>query len=493
MVVSSLSGCLLNVPGLLHEDAEDSDGDTDSDVDSDTDADSDADIDGDADSDVDGDIDSDVDGDVDSDVDVDVDGDSDADSDVDADTDADSDADPDEPPPCVEGEFRCDGDELEQCDGRSWVHVEDCVLGCNDAFARCHRLDPSNLLPEALYDNASAEVVVVDRVEINTGACNPDIFGSPTPYAEELTDEGGRAICVYVFQSLTVEDTGVIVAQGSQPLVILAAGDITIRGVIDVGAHGSSSGPSGRSGAAANWSADGVCGGSTGVCPSGYDAGGGGGGNGGHGGDGGGPVLDCAGIGGEPRSVGADRSVLRGGCGGAGGETGDGGGGGAGGAGGGAFQMSSAGVLTIAASGMVSAGGGGGEGALFWSGGGGGGAGGHVILEALDVVVEGVVAANGGGGGASDAGDPGADGYASDERAMGGPSPALVDRGAGGSGGADSDPDGEDGSAGDWNGGGGGGGAGRIHLMTLTGVATTPGIVSPNTDETLTEEEVLID
>jgi hypothetical protein len=209
--------------------------------------------------------------------------------------------------------------------------------------------------------------------------------------------------------------------------------------------------------------------------------------NGGAGGGGGGGFGAAGGAGGQGNSDGgpsaggaAGAAVARpmgpiGGCPGAHGGTGADPGG-AGGLAGGAFDLVSAGAITIANMAGINAGGGGGGGGTQTgsdfgdAGGGGGGAGGLVWLEAPHVHSTGILAANGGGGGEAsgngDAGNPGSPGPFSLARANGGAgnSSSGTD---GGKGGAGSNPPGSaPGNPQQGGGGGGGGGVGFVIVVS---------------------------
>jgi hypothetical protein len=269
--------------------------------------------------------------------------------------------------------------------------------------------------------------------------------------------------------------TGTVTVQGSRALVIVAAADITIGGVLDAGARQNQPGPGG------SLPADGPGVGGPGVANSDRHSGGGGAGSafsgakGGDattlnpfaddstGGDGGGPHLDNA------------LAVL---------EGGSGGGPGIGcitdpGGGGGAVQLTTPTVVTV--TGAVTAGGGGGGGGLgegeaedacggFGSGGGGGG-GGAIYIQADDLVGDGQLSVNGGGGGGGGGdegnGQNGEDGAAGNAAAVGGGGGGG--RGAaGGAGGVANvaDPQaGDDDGGGEGNGGGGGGGPGVVVIQ----------------------------
>ena len=314
------------------------------------------------------------DGDADGDADADAAVDSDSRPDVDDDAGADGD---DVDTGCVEGAARCDDDRLNRCVAGRLVYEDLCPLGCDDDLGRCLRLDPSNV-PADTLDAATVDVVVALDVMVNTDSCDAAPFALPAPTVETRLMSDGREACVVAASSLVVEDGVTLGAVGYRPLVIVTAGPVTIRGLVDVGGHGQSPGPGGGA-AIGGATLPPTCAGAEAPCAEGddYDGGGGGGGHGVAGGRGG---RACGGSGGAAHGV-ASLEPLAGGCRGAIGQRGAGDGGGPGGAGGGAIQISAAGALVVADSGRVRAGGGGGGAALYGSAGGGGGAGGGVLLE----------------------------------------------------------------------------------------------------------------
>ena len=205
-----------------------------------------------------------------------------------------------------------------------------------------------------------------------------------------------------VYTSVLVATGGTIRGEGSEPLVIVSAGDFIVNGAIDV---------SGGDGV----DADGTAGGAGGLgVASGADGGGGsavnsqpgaagegpGGGGGGNGTTG---TNSTAGTGGGGRYAGvygtAELEPYEGGSGGGGGGAGvaDTSNGGGGGAGGGAVRVSAVGTLTIV--GEVLARGGAGGNPAWLGGQGGGGSGGAIWLVAETLNLSGVVDASGEQGG----------------------------------------------------------------------------------------------
>jgi hypothetical protein len=293
-----------------------------------------------------------------------------------------------------------------------------------------------------------------------------------------LVDVTGVQTCVIVGTTIDIA-TGVRVrAIGTRPLLLVAAGALTIAGELDAGSQ--------RAGASGPGAPSGAC---AGLVSAAADNGGGGGGAGGSfvgaGGNGGiGDSGDSATPAGSAHggaaAGGMVPTVLRAGCrGGIGGDAGGGSTSGAAGRGGGAVYLIAGTEIQI--SGLVTAYGGGGGGGDERAGGGGGGSGGMIGLDApvVTVAASGVVAANGGGGGEGGGpmmtppGGNGSDGTSTAGRAAGGSGGLGGNGGAGSGGSADNGNHGADDSNG---GGGGGGGAGFIYVR---GALTSNGLVSP--------------
>lgn len=169
------------------------------------------------------------------------------------------------------------------------------------------------------------------------------------------------------------------------------------------------------------------------------------------------------------------------------------------GAGGGAIQLSSATRVTITGGINVGGGGGGGgpsqgTGSCNIAAGSGGGSGGAIFLQAPRVEVAGTIAANGGGGGSSggdpdgNGNQPGANGVAGQDGALGASSAAPgpyvgIWSAAGGGGGGRTLPAGGGATNDDCdgNGGGGGGSVGRVVIAVppTTGTISVTGTDSP--------------
>jgi hypothetical protein len=284
------------------------------------------------------------------------------------------------------------------------------------------------------------------------------------PRCERFIQFGGPDVCVIAGGTISVENT---LALGTRPLVLLAAGSLTVNARLDV----SSTRTIPSIGAAASIvpcaaSQDGV---------SNNEAGGGAGGSfgtlGAKGGNGG--SAGAGQPGGTANPLVATLTAIRGGCAGGRGGTGGGTSGGNVGSPGGAVALIAGGQIAIVAAGSVFAsGGGGGPGSQSGTkgGGGGGGSGGMIVLDAPSIQVLGTLAANGGAGGGGGDGGPGTGGgdgttvqYTTP--AMGGAGQAFDKGGAGGAGFAGTSvaqPGSSPLLGGNGGGGGGGGGAGVI-------------------------------
>jgi len=192
----------------------------------------------------------------------------------------------------------------------------------------------------------------------------------------------GPDVCVIAAGTMTV--TGSVRVTGSKPLVLAAATDLTVNGLIDV---------RGIAGQAAPAAAD-----QSPCLPTGNgifsmtSPGGGGGAGFGTGGASGG------GMGGQGGPPDTPPMYVRGGCsGGFGAGQAQGANGGARGQGGGGIYLVANNSITINSGAAIEASGGGGGGSV--DGGGGGGTGGMIGLDSPFVEVDGDVISNGGGGG----------------------------------------------------------------------------------------------
>jgi hypothetical protein len=345
---------------------------------------------------------------------------------------------------CSPGATSCAADELSVCDASgSSATTTSCALGCAADGTRCLSFEPSNGLGAALTSAANEPAITIpDGSTINTDTGEvKNSGGIAIPVSSLAVSQGSTTIRALIGGSFSIGD---VVVSGSNPLAIVSVGDITLTGVLDASATGTTSGPGAQ--------LTGACAGAA------SDTGGSGGGNATSGGSGGGPGIP------DPRAAGGAAQIgfepLGGGCRG-GALTQDGGTVGAGGGGGGALQIVSGSSISISA--VIDIGGGGGG-----YNGGGGGSGGNLILEAPRVTFSsGGVFANGGSGAACEMG--GTDGSQDTNPALG-PGPCVGISGPhGGNGGTvDSMPKGG-GIAGSGNGGGGGGAVGRLRIATLDG------------------------
>jgi hypothetical protein len=387
-------------------------------------------------------------------------------------------------PPGCEFDRRCEDDTLVVCDAGTQTRVP-CRLGCTDGDggATCREMIPSNVEP-SLWMADAEDVTIESRVGLNTTDCSPT-----SAIATVVRQVDGPELCVLSTGAFRITEDGTLFVHGSRPLVIMAAGDVRIDGLLDASATDVEAGPGGyrggsEGGAVEMWGGDGPHGGEVGAHEGSFDDGGGGGGGfcgaGGAGGAGGTiPALGGAGGGTAPLSW--ELSPLYGGSGGGRGRgafLSTGTNAGFGGAGGGALQISTRSRIRI--SGQILVGGGGGLPGqnLFgttqnWGSGGGAGSGGAVLLEASEVEIDAgrIIAAGGGGGGSagSRSGLPGQDGRAAGlGRADGGAGDDVL--GAdGGDGSSPTELSGEQGGQNprlNGNGAGGGGGAGCILIRT---------------------------
>ncbi len=361
------------------------------------------------------------------------------------------------------------------CDSEgNLLSTTDCALGCFDE-ERCARRDPSNGLAGHLDAAADAEDVVWDEaVTIDTTAGTvTDVNGAIAVESAVMAD-GPVDVFVVAAKSFEARDVTVV---GEAALAIVSAGDVTLRGVVDVSAVNQVAGP----GAATD---DTSCLGKDGNSFEGMASGGGGGGFGRAGGAGGSTEVFVAngGLGGEASGT-PELAPLRGGCRGGFGVVvkSVGPSSASPGAGGGAIQIVSGTLLSLEDGGAIRANGGGAKALTmspptFCLGSSpavpcfpahGGGSGGAILLEAPSVLLvpQASLVANGG------AGHCGKTGVANN--GGNGESPALGTRcedealrGNGGDGGAGETSATAGGSIFDSAalGGGGGGGVGRIRI-----------------------------
>ena len=288
---------------------------------------------------------------------------------------------------CMPGAaISCDVDQLTTCnaDGHSTT-TSTCAMGCA-TDPRCLTFEPSNGLGPSLDESASeADVTLPGGTTIDTDlGLARDQSGNPITVHSEVVVHDGSMIRVFTASSFVIGDA---VASGSAALAFVASGEISIVGVLDVGAHGVHAGPGAQDST--------LCNGASTKLQSSvgnpYSFGAGGAGNATPGAAGGG--FEVAGGVGGPALVSFDPLV--GGC--RGGNLLDQSGAvvTGGGAGGGAVQIVSGAAIRVSEHGFITSGGGGGGDSS------GGGSGGIVVLEAPAVTLDGTVAGlatNGGSG-----------------------------------------------------------------------------------------------
>jgi hypothetical protein len=412
-----------------------------------------------------------------------------------ADTDSDSDGTAD----CIDG---CPSDPTKADAGQCGCGVADtdsdsdgtanCIDGCPldpTHTGSCLGYTPVNFDPSQINWSAQPSTTLnCGTTTVDT--TDPDGSGSgvatitnwcgtaPTPLVR--SQASGPDVVILPLHSLTISAGNTLRLIGSRPIILAADGAVSVNGVVDASASGTTPGPGGSlSGYCNNGKGD--DGESFKFGSDGSGSGGGGGGFEQGGGDGGhteGGLFDIEGGDGGGVEGNANLTPLRGGCSGGGGgtdDTGDpSGSGGPGGGGGGAVQIS-AGTLSVGATGIIAASGGGGRTKSDRScGGGGGGSGGAILLESTANAIDGSawITVNGGGGGAGAYGSSpytcsngnGSDGIAnSNSRAPGG---AGCNNSGSGGGGGTSTNSAVTGSDGHFEGGGGGGGGhGRIRTI----------------------------
>jgi uncharacterized membrane protein YgcG len=321
---------------------------------------------------------------------------------------------------------------------------------CADGFCvggSCRTTIVPKYLPEV------CDTIEVDPLELVS--FNTTIEG--TICTQIIAQANGPDVCIIHASSISIAATESVKIRGSRALVLVADGDITIDGTLDLSGDKDVSGPGGGK--------------LTGGSPSGT-SGGGGGGFAGAGGAGGTTIAGGAANGGaaiDPLAL----PVLEGGTA-ANGSTG-------GGAGGALMLVSCRGAIRV--SGLIDLGGGGGGGGasnngVVTRGGAGGGSGGFGLFQAVTFEVTGQIFANGGGGGGGSPitpqgvgkGGDGAEGTRSEVAATGGVSQGFD---SGGDGGA-ATTSAEDGKGSITNFGPGGGGGSVGALLVLLPVGRTP-------------------
>ncbi|MFO7178870.1 MAG: hypothetical protein DIU78_009245 [Pseudomonadota bacterium] len=279
-------------------------------------------------------------------------------------------------------------------------------------------------------------------------------------FAVVKQEDDGSEVAVFAGRNIEIDTTIQVKVVGQRPLVLLAPGDVTVRGHLEAVPNGDV----GHGGGFSSPNDSGAKGLGPGGGGGGFDtAAGGGGGYCGPGGKGGGEEGAAGGkTYGNPEIV----PLIGGSSGGKGSLTDAG-------PGGGAIQIVAGGELYVTSTATIHVGGGGGT----W-GSSGGGSGGAILLEGETVRVAGTLAANGGGGGGQGTtGDNGQNARPDAEPAKGGTT--KVENGLGGDGAAGEVVAGSDGGS---TGGGGGGGAGRIRINSRSGEASITGTLSPSLD-----------
>jgi hypothetical protein len=301
---------------------------------------------------------------------------------------------------CNPGETACTNGKVATCDGAGSVtSTTDCPLGCFESEPRCRQIQPSNGL--ASFADMVANPPDLDlndaTLDTSTGLLADNGVDVPVPNFLAPATQNGPAIRVLVVDKLNIQRLAV--DGGGQALAIVATGDVSVTGLVQI-APGS-----GR------FEAPG-CSGGNGVYA--YDcvdvvSGAGGGANATNGGKGGDVTAPgrVGGAGGIAAGT-AQLTPLRGGCSG-GGVNGPAGGEGSYGMGGGALQITSG--TKISVGGIISAKGQDGGADYYYQRNGfwesGGGAGGSVLLEAPIVMLDGsaqLLASGGTGAGLCDTG-----------------------------------------------------------------------------------------
>ena len=329
-------------------------------------------------------------------------------------------------------------------------------------------------------DTGSGEIIAYDGPDPATADSRTiRQAGEGTRDGIELTvvDQGPAtpSLAVFKLRELRVNANAELVAHGPRPLVMTAAQDIQVIGLVDASADTlpDRSEP-GAGGARGNRNLVGAGDGGGGqggrLSTPKFRGGGGGGSFGGLGGSGSGS-NNTGGTPG-PRYGNMELIPLLAGSAGGAGAVDDDQGSGRGGHGGGAVQFVSRTLIVLAATGRINAGGGGGAAgnpSLTSEGGGGGGSGGAILLEAPQVVLSGQIGANGGSGGenlatAGQTGDPVQIPAPADKAGLG-----SGNNGLGGNAEQATEPGGH----------GGGGGGGRIRINTLSGAEVFGSGITP--------------
>lgn len=351
---------------------------------------------------------------------------------------------------CTPGALTCSTDTLLTCnaDGKSQT-MTSCALGCATDGTRCLTFEPSNGLDAAFAAAAGEQDVVLPKgVHIDTAmGVITNTGGIAIPVQSLLITQGNSAIRAFYAKSFVIDDATVT---GPDAVAFVAAGDITVQGIVDASGTVTTGGPGAQSSAAA---CSGHSGQSQTCVVTSTCEGGGGAGNATAGTSGGGGT----GAAGMPQT---DFTPLVGGC--VGGSALDSSGAlvASGGGGGGALQLVSGTKIEITASGLIDVGAGGGDPFA------GGGSGGNVVIEAPQVSIDGDggIVGNGGAGGGCSVSGPDA---TRDLNPAIGPGPCgNHNTDGGGSGGTATTAPTASGRA-----GGGGGAVGRVRIATKDGTA----------------------
>lgn len=305
---------------------------------------------------------------------------------------------------------------------------------------------------------ASHAVFDTDKGEIR--CYSPGLEQRHPTFSFQIVEQSdGSELAVFAGKNIIAESTVQITVEGQRPLVLVAPGNISLRGslyAVPDDIYFSKGNAGGFSGPGASLTKG--LGPGAGNATSSHAGGGSYCGLGGKGG-----AADGS-LGGKAYGT-KDLIPLLGGSSGGNGGT-------EAGAGGGAVQVVAGGDLTITATGVINVGGGGGG----WNSS-GAGSGGAILLEGTRVTVLGTLAANGGGGG--EGGTFGDDGFRAspdDVAAPGGYTGTEAKDDDGGNGSAAAELNGLPGAA---LNGGGGGGAGRIRINSASGSAVVTGTFSP--------------
>ncbi|CAN5240704.1 hypothetical protein BH11MYX1_BH11MYX1_42670 [soil metagenome] len=290
---------------------------------------------------------------------------------------------------CEPGATTCSADQLVVCDpGGTTATTTSCSLGCANTMDHCLTFTPSNGL-RTTFAGASTQpdVTIPNNATIDSGT--GFITGSTgnLTVTSVIVPQPSGDIRVYVAKSFSFTNAKIT---GTKAVAFVAAGDITISGMVDASASGPTGGPGEQLAPAG--------------CRGTYTSAQAGGGGGNLTAGGAGEYRDVPNGPEAATAAGVQQptlSSLVGGCAGGGSGTS----GNAGGAGGGAIQLVAGGTIHIEAAGFIDVGAGGGRPTA------GGGSGGNLIFEAPSIIIDGGVAANGGAGGCPSA--SGEDGHPS--------------------------------------------------------------------------------